>query len=705
MALSQASLLARTRTQLERERTVRAQGAARRPPGGAAYAHFAAVMGNAIHSELDEMSEAWQVSTHFDSVADVRSAAQAVADVMAEPEEDGQDDLLLEGMIEAVENSVVGVMCRAKDRILEALANLDSSPPTSSNSEDVSAEADSGTGFVGSDVGSETDREAKATDALLNELEEILNTHSAGKSTSRMAAQTMYREQIAFISSRAIELQFVQKAMVEVSSDQTELKRTWPGKLSAYFSDAVVLANEKQLENMTKEQTRLESRLQRYFDCASQGATSLGSSEKSEKVKLTIATELESNQAGYRQIQLVDLYCLNRGSTMWAIIPDLYRVGHDIDPIACLHWRPNMLDLPEEVRPYYAEQNAAFAKKLLALCNSGFRTTLLGEHKHGVKKEAFRAEEQDGVSIYWVMVQLHHPIGRARRRALEEEIGKFSTRLARGRGDPAPHLKVLREKHQEAMEIACRLKWDVCALPIVTALMRRDPLLTVRLERFLELPTDPDDSVSEFGDLITTLVTTVSELNFVHKAWDEGGGDAKAAKESNSKVAEMQRELTTLKALVASGHTRRPAPHDTRRGDTSRAKGQGFCEAKGCDLKIDGWASNKHWKLCATCLLNLKSTNTPIKLKDGGTFGGGKKGFPKACQAQVDKTLTTTESSTLKAKAAKAEASAKAAARTKSPSRKRREQARKAAAKAEAVPEKRAKVAHSLAPAEEVLYY
>jgi hypothetical protein len=512
---------------------------------------------------------------------------------------------------------------------------------------------------------------------------------------------------MSFIASRATELQFVQKAMLEVSSDQTELKRTWSGKYSTYFSDVDVLASEKQLDIMTKEQTRLESRLQRYFDCASQGATSLGSSEKSEKVKLTIATELESHQAGYRQVQLVDLYCLNRGSTMWAIIPSLYRVGHDIDPIACLHWRPNMLDLDEQVRPYYCEQNAAFAKKLLALCNTGFRTTLLGEHKHGIKKEAFRADEEDGVSIYWVMVQMYHPIGRARRRTLEEEIAKFSTRLGRGRGDPEPQLKVLREKHQEAMEIACRLKWDVCALPIVTALMRRDPLLTVRLERFLELPVDPDDSVNEFGDLITTLVTTVSELNFVHKAWDEGGGDAKAAKESISKVAELQKEVTTLKALVASGHTHRPKPYGTQKGDTSRAKGQGFCEAKGCELKIECWASNKHWKLCATCLLNLKSTNNPIRLKDGSTFGGGKKGLPQACEAQLVKVLASPEGVPLKALAAKAAAAAKTTSPARSKSKVRKQQAKRAAAKAETGKEreKRAKVARSLAPAEEVLYY
>jgi hypothetical protein len=413
MASSLASLLAKTRDQLGRERMVRAQGAA---PAGISASHFAAVMGNAVRAELAE-SEEWQVNEHFDSDSDFRFWRQKVQAAIGSDALAGRRNPL-EGLLEAVEKSVVGVLWQARGNLLSSLHDLTSSP---SDSEDVSTDSGTGTGSrtsSGTDRGS-VDKETGATDASLIELEEFLNAREAGKSASRIALQTTYKEQVAFIAARASELQFVQKAIIEVGSENSELKRSWSKPTKDYFSDPKVVDNEKHLEIMTKEQARTESKLQRYFDCASQGATSLGSSEKSEKVKLTIATELESHQAGYRQIQLVDLYCLNRGSTMWAIIPDLYRVGHDIDPIATLHWRSNILGLPEQVRPYYAEQNAAFAKKLLAQCSTGFRTTLLGEHKYGTKKEAFRAEKDDGVSLYWVMVQLYHPTGRERRRTLE----------------------------------------------------------------------------------------------------------------------------------------------------------------------------------------------------------------------------------------------------------------------------------------------
>ena len=59
--------------------------------------------------------------------------------------------------------------------------------------------------------------------------------------------------------------------------------------------------------------------------------------EEIDKVKLTLATNLESYKVGFRQIQLIDLYCLQRANEMWAILPSIQRVGHDVDPIKCMH--------------------------------------------------------------------------------------------------------------------------------------------------------------------------------------------------------------------------------------------------------------------------------------------------------------------------------------------------------------------------------
>ena len=174
---------------------------------------------------------------------------------------------------------------------------------------------------------------------------------------------------------------------------------------------------------MTAEKSLIEGSLQRYFDHASHGS-SQAVANKTDKVQLALATDLEARKAGFRQIQLIDLYCLSRANEMWAILPSVTRVGHDIDPVKCMHWRPKKEDMPAGLRPYWEQQSQAFAKKLLAICTPGQRSTLLASHEHGTDKEVVQVSESCGVSIYWKMIQLYHPIGREQRRRLEKEIAR-----------------------------------------------------------------------------------------------------------------------------------------------------------------------------------------------------------------------------------------------------------------------------------------
>ena len=98
---------------------------------------------------------------------------------------------------------------------------------------------------------------------------------------------------------------------------------------------------------------------------------------------------------------------------MWAIIPDLIRIGHDIDPVSFLHWQPPQDDaVPQELRQYRQEQNAALANKLLRLLTSaGLRQSVLAHRTYGANKVPFKVSESDGCGIYWVMLQLYHQAG------------------------------------------------------------------------------------------------------------------------------------------------------------------------------------------------------------------------------------------------------------------------------------------------------
>ena len=68
-------------------------------------------------------------------------------------------------------------------------------------------------------------------------------------------------------------------------------------------------------------------------------------------------SNLERGDAGYRQILAVDSWCMSRANEAWAIIPDILRIGHDVDPIECVHWRPDPTNIPSELATYYDEQS------------------------------------------------------------------------------------------------------------------------------------------------------------------------------------------------------------------------------------------------------------------------------------------------------------------------------------------------------------
>ena len=140
------------------------------------------------------------------------------------------------------------------------------------------------------------------------------------------------------------------------------------------------------------------------------------------------------------------------------------------------------------------------------------------------------------------MVQLYHPVDRKHRRSLEREIANFSKKFMKG--DPMPPLKLHREKHQEAMDIACRLRWDTCATPLIEVLMSRDPLFTVRLEPWLELPEDPNDTVVELGELLNVIHTTIEHLESKHKVWDSHSA-------KSSQLQTLESEVASLRAMVA----------------------------------------------------------------------------------------------------------------------------------------------------------
>ena len=311
---------------------------------------------------------------------------------------------------------------------------------------------------------------ANETDASLDKLDLLIESGVSEEGNEEVSKTRLtFHERQEFVSAKAEELRIVTQALAECDEAISKLKANWDKPYRELYRSNELDELQDEREKIARDQSHHETALQRYFDSVTASTTK---GEKTERVfKLTLATDLETRMAGFRQIQLVDLYCLSRGKELWAILPSIHRIGHDIDPIQCMHWRPEVESMPEALQPFWREQSRAFAKQLLMICTPTQRSTLLGTHEFGTKKVSVKAPEDCGVTIYWVLVQLYHPIDRDRRRELESEISSYGKKFKTG--NVLALVKELREKHQEAVDISCRLKWDVVAHPIVQALTER----------------------------------------------------------------------------------------------------------------------------------------------------------------------------------------------------------------------------------------
>ena len=425
-------------------------------------------------------------------------------------------------------------------------------------------------GGTGLDSASQSaDAAAVSTDDALAKLDSIIELGSSMEVESDVhKTRSDFIEHQEFVSAKAEELQIVTQAISECDDAIKKLKKDWNKPFRELYQSDELIELQEEKDRIAKDKTHIESELQSHFDHVS------SSSSRGEKVdktfKLTLATDLETRMAGFRQIQLVDLYCLSRGKEMWAILPSITRVGHDIDPNLCMHWRPEVDTMPEALQPFWIKQSRAFAKQLLMICTPSQRSTLLGTHEFGTKKVSVKAPEDCGVTIYWVMVQLYHPIDRNRRRELETEISKYGSKFKSG--NVLALVKELREKLQEAKDMSCRLKWDVVAHPIVQSLTDRHARFEVQLESFLEMPKEPDNCGEDFDKLLTKISTTAKSLTGVTDVL--GAKSAKKGTSDQDRLKEMEKSIKFLQAKAAG----RPSKRGTAKNAGSfNAPASGYC--------------------------------------------------------------------------------------------------------------------------------
>ena len=200
--------------------------------------------------------------------------------------------------------------------------------------------------------------------ALLLEADALVATRGVtGMSETRKRVIDTHTEHTRFIVDKARQLAFSDSATAEIEQAITELKSRPGINARRVYNSSEFADLERERKRVETDRSHTELTLQAYFDHHSQGA-SRTESAKVERVSLKLPSNLEKRKSGYELITAMDDYTVGRGNEMWAIIPDLRRVAHDIDPINHMHWQPPVeeSEIPMEVRKYRKDQNRILAK-------------------------------------------------------------------------------------------------------------------------------------------------------------------------------------------------------------------------------------------------------------------------------------------------------------------------------------------------------
>ena len=198
------------------------------------------------------------------------------------------------------------------------------------------------------DIEAETQQTIKSIEDQLKVLsettEELVSGQGSGVSAHRQTIIDTHTHQTEFITQQVESMSFCDGARDELTAESNLLRQTWTGRKSDYWESPAVKSISKKLENVSKARTRHEHDLEQFFDHHTLGS-STSDYAKPEKHKLTLASGLGKDEsAGSKQIQIFDMFLQGRGNEYWSIIPDLTRVGHDIDPTECKTWCPPRID-------------------------------------------------------------------------------------------------------------------------------------------------------------------------------------------------------------------------------------------------------------------------------------------------------------------------------------------------------------------------
>jgi hypothetical protein len=351
-------------------------------------------------------------------------------------------------------------------------------------------------------------------------------------------------------------------------------------------------------------------------------------------VELTIPDALVSKGRG---LELID----NANAHMCSHIPQFYtisayhkRVGEDYNASTGCFWQPpskanNYSDVPVEFREAFITQNKAYALYVLQRVSPEAAAAVLSIYQYGIHKQFdTKADEDDGLAIYFGLISISRPSAAAYREEIDNQLNAAADLFRRG--NPTSKIKQLRPFLTEALRLKMRVKWTI-GKKIITTLALRHSTFAVDLAYLKETAPNTEDSAGHIDRLFAQITKSCSDIESIQgDRWQDvqahyGNGQSSKSWSLGNKRGDCRYGDKCTRTDCRYEHKNDKGQSKGKGGKGKGGKSGDKCQAKNCSQKPAG----KGKKYCNTC---FKSGLQKGKIEDKS---GDSRSIKRAAAARV----------------------------------------------------------------------
>ena len=181
---------------------------------------------------------------------------------------------------------------------------------------------------------------------------------------------------------------------------------------------------------------------------------------------------------GQELIAIMEAYLRGRAKQYGYIIPELLRIGRDLDAQAGTYYKPPTIQdgysqINDAYREQYREQSKELWCELLVLLGTDLKMDVTKLFQYGLYNQCECAcQEYDGVTAYFALLQQNRPQGVEHREEITRTFERAAAEFAKGA--PLAKIEYLEPKLKEAEMLGVKLRWSTTRQQIALVMTRLD---------------------------------------------------------------------------------------------------------------------------------------------------------------------------------------------------------------------------------------